>query len=53
MKIEAFVLVQAGCEPCVSQKPWETAFGKWYKLTAEVPDPIPVEEVPAVVTEFP
>ena len=53
MKIEAFVLVQSGCEPCVAQKPWETLSGKWYRLTAEVLDPFPIEEVPAVVTEFP
>ena len=52
MKIKAYVLVQAGCEPMVSQKPWETAVGKWYCLVAEVPDPVPTEEVSAVLVPY-
>ena len=48
MKIEAYVLVMPGCEPCCSNAPWESLIGKWYRLTAEVPDPVPFVDVPAV-----
>jgi hypothetical protein len=52
MKVEAYVLVsEVGGEPCVSSKPWKCDYGKWYRLTAEVPDPVPSEEVSAVVAE--
>ncbi len=50
MKVEAFVLVTAGCKPMVSQEPWWTDNGKWYKLVAEVPDAIPSTEIAAEAT---
>ena len=50
MKIEAYVLVQPGVEPCVSSKPWSIngcPEAKWYRMEAEVPDPIPFVDVAA------
>ena len=48
MRIEAYVLVTPGCEPCCAYRPWPSETGKWYRLTAEVPDPVPFVDVPAV-----
>lgn len=55
MKIETFVLVAPGCETYAANKPWSLegypSGSKWYRLTAEVPDPIPSETVASTVEE--
>lgn len=53
MKVQAFVLVSGfGYEPIVSQQPFETQSGKWYKITADVPDFIESTEVRAESVEL-